>query len=104
MLLDRKVPPPIKDAVDFKLTLKPYELHRLNNKVPVYSLNLGAEEVMMIEFVFYAGNCFEKDPLVAGATNHLIKNGTSSKTAYQVNEHFEYYGAYLNRSCQNETA
>ncbi len=37
-------------------------------------------------------------------TNFLLKNGTKQKTAYQINEHFEFYGAYLNRSCYNETA
>ncbi|RYG50467.1 MAG: insulinase family protein, partial [Chitinophagaceae bacterium] len=31
-------------------------------------------------------------------------NGTRNKTAYQLNEHFEYYGSYVNRNCYNETA
>ena len=26
------------------------------------------------------------------------------RTAFQINEHFEYYGSYLNRACYNETA
>src|SRR5919205_1091875 len=26
------------------------------------------------------------------------------KNAFQLNEHFEYYGSYLNRNCYNETA
>jgi predicted Zn-dependent peptidase len=34
----------------------------------------------------------------------MLKNGTSTKNAFQINEHFEYYGSYLNRSCYNETA
>jgi predicted Zn-dependent peptidase len=34
----------------------------------------------------------------------MLRNGTSTKTAFQVNEHFEYYGAYCNRTCHNETA
>ena len=42
--------------------------------------------------------------LVAAATNFLLKNGTSNKTAFQLNEEFEYFGAYCNRSCYNETA
>ena len=54
--------------------------------------------------VFNAGNSFENKNLVASATNYLIKNGTGKKTALEINEHFEYYGAYLNRTCQNETA
>ena len=101
---DRRITPVIKDAIDFNLTLKPCDRLTLKNGTKVYSLNAGAEEVMMLEFVFRAGNCFEPYNMVAAATNHLLKNGTSKKSAYQINEHFEYYGAYLNRACQSETA
>ena len=101
---DRRITPTIKDAVDFDLKLKPCEQYALDNGVKVYSLSAGAEEVIMLEFVFSAGNCFESHNLVAAATNHLLKNGTSEKNAFQINEHFEYYGAYLSRACQNETA
>ena len=41
---------------------------------------------------------------MAATTNFLLRNGTSTKTAFQVNEHFEYFGSYLNRTCHNETA
>ncbi|MCX8020139.1 MAG: insulinase family protein, partial [Chitinophagaceae bacterium] len=61
-------------------------------------------DVMMTEWVFYAGNWFEEKNSVAPAVNFLLKNGTSKKTALEINEHFEYYGAFLNRNCYNETA
>lgn len=101
---DRTIAPPIKEGIEFNLLLKPCEKFALTNGAPVYYINDGAEEVAMIEFVFSAGNVFENKNLVASATNHLIKNGTSEKNALEINEHFEYYGAYLNRSCQNETS
>jgi len=34
----------------------------------------------------------------------MLKNGTTHKTAFAINEHFELYGSYLNRNCYNETA
>ncbi|MBC7949586.1 MAG: insulinase family protein [Chitinophagaceae bacterium] len=102
--LERKIAPPIVDAVNFKLQLKPYKKFVLKNGVEVYTIDAGAEEVMAIEWVFSAGNWFEDQNLVAATTNFLLKNGTSSKSAFQVNEHFEYYGSYLNRACYNETA
>ena len=34
----------------------------------------------------------------------MLKNGTSTKSAFEINEHFEYFGAYCNRACYNETA
>ncbi len=101
---DRKTAPLIVDAVDFKLQLKPYTRFVLKNGVEVYTIDAGAEEVMSVEWVFSAGNWYEDQNLVAATTNFMLKNGTSQKNAFQVNEHFEYFGSYLNRACYNETA
>ncbi len=103
-MLNRTTIPNIKDAVDLNLTLKPYEKFSLANGIPIYAVNAGAEDVLMVEWVFNAGNSFEEQNIVASTTNYLLKNGTIQKTAFQINEHFEYYGAYLNRSCHSETA
>jgi predicted Zn-dependent peptidase len=94
----------IKDAIEFDLKLKPYQKMVLNNGVEVYAINAGEQELLQLEIVFYAGNSYEANKGVALATNFMLKNGTSTKTAFQINEHFEYYGAYCNRSCYNETA
>jgi len=104
LTVNRKNAPPIIDAVNFHLELKPYEKLTLDNGVPVYAINAGAEEVMLVEIVFFAGNSFEEKNIVAAATNFLLKNGTSKKKAFQINEHFEYYGSFLNRACYNETS
>lgn len=101
---DRKQAPEIVDAVNFDLHLKTADKMILDNGVEVYAVNAGAEEVLSLEWVFFAGNWQEEQDLVAATTNFLLRNGTSSKTAFQLNEHFEYYGAYLNRACYNETA
>lgn len=104
MVLDRTKAPVIQDAVDFEVKLKPYEGFQLDNGTPVYTINAGAEEVVMLELVFYAGNWYEDKNIVAASTNHLLKNGTKNKTAFEINEFFEFYGAFLSRSCFNETA
>lgn len=103
-MIDRKSAPFIKDAIEFDLKLKPYQKMVLNNGVEVYAINAGEQELLQLEIVFYAGNSYEKNKGVALATNFMLKNGTSNKSAFQINEHFEYYGAYCNRSCYNETA
>jgi len=102
--IDRTVAPEIVDAVDLNLRLKPYQKYVLKNGADVYAIDAGAEEVMMLELVYYAGDWYEERNLVAAAANFMLKNGTSTKNAFQINEHFEYYGAFLNRSAQNETA
>ena len=101
---DRKQAPEIVDAVNFDLHLKTADKMILDNGVEVYAVNAGAEEVLSLEWVFFAGNWQEEQDLVAATTNFLLRNGTSTKSAFQLNEHFEYYGAYLNRACYNETA
>ncbi|MFT3704000.1 MAG: pitrilysin family protein [Agriterribacter sp.] len=103
-MINRQIAPAIKDAIEYKLELKPYRKFVLDNGVEVYAIDAGAEEVLQLELVFHAGNWYENKNLVAATTNHLLKNGTTTKSAYDINEHFEYYGSYLNRNCYNETA
>ncbi len=101
---DRTIAPQIKDAIEFNIALKPCTRFSLSNGAPVYYINDGAEEVAAIDFVFKAGNSYENKNGVAATTNHLIKNGTSKKNAFEITEHFEYYGAYLSLTCFNENA
>jgi len=103
-MLDRKNPPPMKDAVDFNIELRSCQRFRLDNGVEVHALSAGAEEVMQLEMVFYAGNWYEEKNGIAAAASQLLKNGTSARTAYEISEHFDYYGAYLNSNCYNETS
>ena len=104
MALDRNMAPVIKDAIDFDIKLKPYQHFVLDNKVEVYTYEGGAEQVMLMDMVFFAGNSYEDKNWVAAATNFLLKNGTTKKNAFEINEAFEFYGAHLSRNCYNETA
>lgn len=103
-MLARTEAPPIKDPVDFNIVLPLCEKHVLTNGVEVFTLNMGNEDTLMIDWVFYAGNCYENKRPVASATNYLLKNGTSQRSAFELNEHFEFYGAYVSRHAYNETA
>mgnify|MGYP000936651131 CR=1 FL=1 len=103
-MINRNESPVIKDAVEFDLKLKPYEKFTLDNGLVVYTIDAGAEEVLQVEWVFYAGNWFEEKNMVAATTNYLLKNGTAAKNAFVINEQVEFYGAHLNRGCYNETS
>src|SRR6185312_16071063 len=102
--LNRQVAPPIKDAKEFELELPPYTKHTLRNGVEVYAIDLGKVDAMMVSWIFDAGNSYETGDGVAAAVNGLLKNGTSGRKAFDISEHFDYYGAYLNRACHHETA
>ena len=103
-MLNRKTVPEIIDAVKFQLSLPPHQKISLKNGVEVYLVDMGTVDTLMMNIVFYAGNCYESQNLVAPATNFMLKNGTRTMNAYQINDFFEYYGAYLNRSAGHETA
>src|SRR5450432_208205 len=104
LMLNRKSAPEITDAVKFQLSLPPHHKISLRNGVEVYLVDMGTVDTLMMNVVFYAGNCYEVQNLVAPATNFMLKNGTTKKSAYEINDYFEYYGAYLNRSAGHETA
>lgn len=103
-MINRNESPVIKDAVEFDLKLKPYDKFILDNGIMVYTIDAGAEDVLQLEWIFYAGNWFEDKNMVAATTNYLLKNGTAAKNAFAINEQVEFYGAHLNRGCYNETA
>src|ERR1700681_5114636 len=104
LMLNRKTAPEITDAVKFQLNLPPHRKISLRNGVEVYLVDMGTVDTLMMNIVVYAGNYYETQNLVAPATNFMLKNGTRTKTAYQINDFFEYHGAYLNRSAGHETA
>ena len=103
-MTNRTQAPNILDAVELDLQLKPVQQFTLDNQVPVYAFDGGAQDVLLVEFVFYAGNWYEDKNIVAGTTNFMLKNGTKNKSAFAINDHFEFHGAFLNRNCYNETA
>jgi predicted Zn-dependent peptidase len=103
-MLNRKTAPEITDGVKFQLSLPPHQKITLQNGVDVYLVDMGTVDTLMMNVIFYAGNCYESENLVAAATNFMLKSGTRSKTAYEINDYFEYYGSYLNRQASHETA
>jgi len=95
MPLDRRTPPPIKDAVQFQFSLPPIQQQSLPNGIPLYWLSGGVEDVVEVDWVFPAGQWHEAKPAVAAATAALLRSGTSKRTALEIAEAFEFYGASL---------
>lgn len=92
-VLDRSMPPPIKTIESVSL-FSP-EQYQLDNGIQVYEINMGAQEVAKLELVFKAGRPTEKKQSVARATLALLKEGTTTRTAAQIAETVDYYGATL---------
>jgi predicted Zn-dependent peptidase len=93
MILNRTTEPDISipDTVSFKEV----EETILKNNTSLYVLNAGTQDLCRIEVIFKAAEIHSSIPLVATAVNDLLDSGTKNKTAFEIAESFDYYGAYL---------
>ena len=92
-MLDRKTPPPIK-AADNLVLPKPVVSY-LRNDIPVYTINMGTQDIVKIEVVFFSGRPFEDKKLVARTTSRLLKEGTTDKSASEIAEQIDFYGGTI---------
>ncbi|MEO8146698.1 MAG: pitrilysin family protein [Bacteroidia bacterium] len=72
----------------------------LDNGIPVYSINAGVQDVAKLMFIFPAGDVYHPEGVIASASSHLIDDGTSTKSAAQIAETFDFYGASI--ECEND--
>jgi zinc protease len=92
-MLNRTIAPESKqiDEIDFIEPVK----QKLDNGIPVFTINAGQQELVRIEFIFENVNWNPAKPLQAVAVNHLINNGTAQLTAMEIADKVDYYGAFL---------
>ncbi len=103
-MLNRKIAPAIHDAIEFDFLLPSIQKDHLENGIPLYWFNGGVQDVVEINWVFPAGLWFETKPALAHAVTGLLKNGTSTKSAQEINEALEFYGASLQINPGNDFA
>ncbi|MCB9192539.1 MAG: insulinase family protein [Flavobacteriales bacterium] len=92
-MLERTIQPSFGKIEDIKL-MEP-KVHHLDNGIPIFSIDAGAQEVLRIELVFDAGTACSDQKLVASATNKLLTEGTTSHSAKEIAESVDFFGAYL---------
>ena len=90
---NRTQAPPIKQIHALQLP-KP-ERYTLDNGIPVYVTNLGTQNVVRMELVFYAGRPFEKAKLAARSTASLLKEGSKHFSSNQIAEKMDFWGCSL---------
>jgi zinc protease len=99
-MTDRSIPPLHKPDSSFSF-LRPEEI-RLGNGLPVYLLEGGTEEVVKVDLVFHAGSFFQLKPLLAYSTANLIKAGSGSMSAKEIDETLDNYGAMFRVNAQKD--
>ena len=102
MIIDRSIQPQVYGIQG--VTLPPPAAHILPGGLPLYALNAGTEDVLRLELVFHAGVCCQSHPLMANICLQILQEGTKTRTAEEIAETLEFYGAYLNVAVDNDFA
>ncbi|HOI26393.1 MAG TPA: pitrilysin family protein [Paludibacteraceae bacterium] len=100
--MDRKKQPEIKPIEDFKIERA--ELKTLSNGIKLYILRQGEEDVVRLDWMLGAGNCYQDERLVASFTAQLLKEGTRSKSSSEIADELDFYGSWLQLSCSHQYA
>lgn len=100
--LNRKTAPAFKTVEKIEM-IKASE-QRLNNTIPVYTINAGTQDLIKIEFLFTAGMYQQIMPLQATTVNTMLEEGTSKLTAAQIADKVDYYGAFLEVGVSQDSA
>ena len=92
-MLNRTLAPESKqiDEIHF---IEPLE-QKLDNGIPVFTINAGKQELVRIEFIFDNVNWDPSRPLEAVSVSHLVNNGTTNLTAKEIADKVDYFGAFL---------
>ncbi len=102
MTINRKRPPvlgPVK-----KLHATEPVLQCLSNKIPVYILEAGDQDIIRVDIIFQAGSRYQKTIFQASFVNSLLLEGTATKSARQIADEIDFYGSYINPGTDRDEA
>ena len=101
-VLDRKLAPAFKQVSTIHF-LQP-KTHELDNGIVVHSISGGSQDILKIDFIFNAGIWHQNNPLIAKATNSLLKEGTKKYNAHDIADGIDQYGAYFQHEVDYDNA
>ena len=67
----------------------------MTNGIPVYTINAGFQDLVRIEWLFRLRSFDPQRPLLQNAANRLLQEGTSKKSAQEIADQIDYFGAFL---------
>ncbi|MCF8463499.1 MAG: insulinase family protein [Flavobacteriales bacterium] len=101
-MLNRSITPPFGKITSIHL-IEPTVYH-LDNGLPVFAVSAGTQEVLKIELIFHAGTATADKKLVASASSKLQTEGTTKRTAMELAEAVDFYGAHLQSEVTHDEA
>ncbi|MEM6345114.1 MAG: pitrilysin family protein [Bacteroidota bacterium] len=84
------------------LHLPNFELIELNNGIPLYLLPYGKAEVLQLQWIFKAGSNFLAQAGLASYTLRNLQEGTQERTAIEIAQQLDQYGAWIGHDVGNE--
>lgn len=92
-MLDRTQKPGISDIGQ----LSPFNIpcRILQNGIPLYSIDMGEQEVNRIDLIFTAGTYEQRKKLTAQFANLMLKEGAGGMKSKEIAERLDYLGAWL---------
>ena len=93
-MLDRTAIPKFYSP-EFKSFTPPFNT-KLSNGIQVFSFNSGDQEVFKIELIFPVGSYASSNPAIPSICLDMLREGTQTKSASEINNTLDYYGAFLN--------
>jgi zinc protease len=76
----------------------------LRNKIPVYLIEAGTEDIVRLDFTFGAGCTNEYMPLLASVVNSMLAEGTANFTAGKLNRELDFHGAFYHLYADRDRA
>lgn len=102
MQLNRTDAPEIQIVKE--ISLPKIDKSNLSNGIPVFSINVGTQEVVKIQLVFKAGIWFQSQPLEAFFTGQMLDEGTQDYSAAEIAEKLDDYGAFVHKKVNRDNA
>jgi predicted Zn-dependent peptidase len=92
-MLNRSIPPAFQTLN--KVHLPQVQSQSLSNGYQLHWLNAGEQPVLRIELIFRAGNWYETTRGTSYFTLKMMNEGTSKRSARQINEYVDQFGAFI---------
>ena len=91
--MDRTLAPDFK-AIEHINLIKPVPV-KLENGCNIFSFNSGDQDIVRIEWIFGNLRVEAGKPLLNAAVTTLITEGTATRSASQIADEIDFYGAFL---------
>ncbi len=101
-MLNRAIPPPF--VVPENFTIPVAKKYHLTNGNILHTINTTEDALLKIDLFFPAGRIYQKQASIAALTMDMLFESTKNRTAIQLAEAMDFFGAYTDYNVRSEWA